>query len=154
MYFRLSHAQFTRGQGAANRRAFGRLVRGDRIPGILAYRGTEVVGWCAVAPREDYARLARSRVAHPVDSQPVWSIVCFFVAPASRRRGVTAALLRAAVEHARRRGAKIVEGYPVDPDGNYPDTFAYVGLISAFRRAGFREVARRSPGRPIMRCTT
>jgi GNAT superfamily N-acetyltransferase len=93
-------------------------------------------------------------VAHPVDSQPVWSIVCFFVAPASRRRGVTAALLRAAVEHARRRGAKIVEGYPVDPDGNYPDTFAYVGLISAFRRAGFREVARRSPGRPTMRRTT
>jgi GNAT superfamily N-acetyltransferase len=90
-------------------------------------------------------------VARPVDSQPVWSIVCFFVAPGSRRQGVMTALLRAAVSHARAGGARIVEGYPVDPSDAYPDTFAYTGVASAFHRAGFEEVARHSPGRPIMR---
>ena len=32
-----------------------------------------------------------------------------------------------------------------------PDVFAWTGMASAFRKAGFREVARRSAGRPIMR---
>jgi GNAT superfamily N-acetyltransferase len=154
MYWRLSNAAFNRGKGAGNRRRFGDLVRSGEVPGILAYADDQVVGWCALAPRETYTRLARSRVARPVDSKSVWSIVCFFVAPAYRKRGVMTALLEGAVRHARTRGARLVEGYPVDPEGTYPDTFAYVGLSSAFRRAGFHEVARRSRGRPIMRRRT
>jgi GNAT superfamily N-acetyltransferase len=88
----------------------------------------------------------------PVDDRPVWSVVCFFVDRAARRSGATSALLRAAVEHAGRRGARIVEGYPLDARGKrLPDTFAWFGLASAFRKAGFREAARRSPTRPVMR---
>jgi GNAT superfamily N-acetyltransferase len=151
MYWRLPHADFERRKGAGNRRAFARLVRNGEVPGILAYAGGSVVGWCALAPRAAYPRLAKSRVARPIDSQPVWSITCFFVAPGSRRSGVMTALIEAAVRHARTRGGQMVEGYPVDPDGSYPDTFAYTGLTSAFRQAGFEEVARRSPSRPLMR---
>jgi len=74
------------------------------------------------------------------------------VARPHRRRGVTVDLLRAAAEHAARRGASILEGYPVEPrSGRLPDVFAWTGLSSAFRKVGYVEVARRSPTRPIMR---
>jgi GNAT superfamily N-acetyltransferase len=109
-------------------------------------------GWVALAPREEYPLLARSRVLHPVDEKPVWSVVCFFIASAYRGHGLTVALLRAAATFAKRRGGWCLEGYPIDPPGEaLPDTAAYHGLAASFRRAGFREVARRSPTRPIMR---
>ena len=121
-------------------------------PGILAYADGQPVGWCAVAPRQAYPTLARSRVLKPVDERPVWSVTCFFVAKGFRRQGVTTRLLEAAAKFAKSRGAKIIEGYPVEArKGQMPDVFAYTGLPSAFRQAGFAEVARRSPTRPIMR---
>jgi hypothetical protein len=87
-----------------------------------------------------------------VDEQPVWSVVCFFIPKPFRGPGLSVPLLNAAVEHARVHGAAIVEGYPVEPrEGRLADTFAYYGLASTFLRAGFHEVARRSPTRPIMR---
>ncbi len=87
-----------------------------------------------------------------MDDQPVWSVVCFFIARRYRRQGLTVALLCEAAAFAKRRGARCLEGYPIDPaKGAMPDTFAYHGLAVAFRKAGFREVARRSPTRPIMR---
>ena len=75
----------------------------------------------------------------------------FFVARPWRRRGITVELLKAAVEFARRQGARIVEGYPVEPKNEQADAFVYTGLASAFRKAGFKEALRRSPTRPIMR---
>ncbi len=154
MWWRLPRAEFTAGKGAANRRSMRRIVESGHAPGILAYAGDEPIGWCSIGPRESFSRLERSRVLAPVDERPAWSIVCFFVARPFRRRGVTVELLRAAVEHAKRHGATIVEGYPVAPRGrSLPDAFAYTGLPSAFRRAGFREALRRSDARPIMRWT-
>ncbi len=152
MWPRLPGAAFRRGRGAGNKRALKRLVNAGERPGIIAYRGGEPVGWCALAPRDQYRRLDRSRVMARVDEQPVWSVVCFFVARETRGSGVTTALLRAAVEYAATRGATIVEGYPLDTTGRrLADAFAWFGLTSSFRRAGFKEVARRSPTRPIMR---
>lgn len=154
MFWRLSRQAFEAGKGAGNRRAMRRIVVSGGVPGILAYAGGTPIGWCAVAPRASYPRLERSRVLAPVDDEPVWSVVCFFVARPWRRRGVTVALLRAASEHAARHGARIVEGYPVVPrTGPIPDAFAYTGLPSAFVKAGYREVLRRSEIRPIMRVT-
>lgn len=152
MYFRLRRADFDRRLGASNRRALKRLVSTGRKPGLLAYREGEPVGWVALAPRSEYRLLARSRVLAPVDEAPVWSVVCFFVSRRARGQGVTVALLRAAAAFARRQGARCLEGYPVDTArGRIADTFAYHGTASAFRQAGFREVARRSPTRPLMR---
>jgi GNAT superfamily N-acetyltransferase len=128
-----------------------RIVDSGKVPGILAYAGGEPVGWCAVATREAYPRLARSRILKPVDDQPVWSVVCFFIAKPYRQRGLTRRLLQAAVEHVRKNKGRILEGYPVEPKKNMPDPFVYTGLASAFRKAGFKEVARRSETRPIMR---
>lgn len=152
MFWRLSRAEFQERKGAANKRAFQRIVAAGDTPGILAYAGGEPVGWCAIEPRERYSGLARSRTLRPVDEQPVWSVTCFFVARAHRRAGLSVKLLMAAVAYAGWRGAAVVEGYPVEPKtGATADVFAWTGLAATFRKAGFREVARRSPTRPIMR---
>ena len=138
--------------GDPNRRAFKKLVDSGTPPGLIAYDGEDPIGWVAIAPRAEYRRFERSRVLQPVDDQPVWSVPCFFVARTHRGRGVTVALLRAACDWARGRGARIVEGYPVDTHGKaYAPTFAFHGLVPTFESAGFRVVARRSDRRPIMR---
>jgi GNAT superfamily N-acetyltransferase len=151
MWWRMKRSEWEHNKGEKNRRAFQKIVGSGAPTGILAYVGGQAVGWCAVAPRRDYSLLTRSRVLRPVDEQPVWSVTCFFIARAHRRAGLTVQLLRAAVDYARIQGATIVEGYPIDSRKNTPDAFAWTGLASAFRKAGFREVARRSATRPVMR---
>jgi GNAT superfamily N-acetyltransferase len=152
MWWRLQRSQFNQQKGEGNKRAFKKIVAAGEVPGILAYGDGRPVGWCALAPRETYPVLKNSRILQPVDDQPVWSITCFFVAKPFRRRGVSVALLRAAAEHAGKRGAKILEGYPVEPkQEKMADAFVWSGLASAFRQAGFAEVLRRSETRPIMR---
>jgi GNAT superfamily N-acetyltransferase len=129
-----------------------RLVAGSRPPGVLGYLGGRPVAWCSIEPREAFPVLGRSRILKPVDERPVWSITCLFIDRAHRGRGLSVALIRGAVEHARRLGARIVEAYPIEPGGrDYPPAFAYTGIASAFARAGFAEVGRRAPTRPILR---
>jgi GNAT superfamily N-acetyltransferase len=152
MTWRLERSTYEKGKKSGNRRALKKLVEDGRRPGIIAYHGREPVAWCAVAPREEYSFLSRSRVLAPVDDTPVWSISCFFVAKPWRRRGVSVLLLRKAAEMAFARGARVVEGYPQQSAmEKSPDTFVWTGLPAAFAKAGFREVARRSPARPIFR---
>ncbi|GAB4457193.1 MAG: GNAT family N-acetyltransferase [Anaerolineae bacterium] len=154
MWWRLKRTEFDAMKGEGNRQAFKQIVESGEPPGILAYVGAEPVGWCAVAPRAAYPVLERSRILKPVDDQPVWSVVCFFVARPYRRKGVSVGLLRAAVQYAAAQGARIVEGYPVEPKkDSVPDAFIFHGVAAAFREAGFVEVLRRSETRPIMRYT-
>ena len=155
MWWRLANKEFYAQKGDGDRKAMKAIVASGRIPGILAYHEGRPVGWCSVAPRDDFPRLERSRILKPVDDETVWSVVCFFVARAYRRRGVGERLLRAATEYVADQGGTIVEGYPVEPKkGATADIFAYHGTASMFRSAGFEEVARRSPTRPIMRFVT
>jgi GNAT superfamily N-acetyltransferase len=152
MYWRLTRSEFSRRKGAQNKRAMKSIIDSGEVPGILAYDGKRPVGWCSVAPRERFGSLARSRVLKPIDDKPVWSIVCLFVEKSYRRQRVSVGLLKAAAAYAGSRGARIVEGYPVQPSQeSWPDAFVYTGLPSAFRAAGFKEVLRRSKSRPIMR---
>jgi GNAT superfamily N-acetyltransferase len=154
MWWRLRRSEFDQKKGSGTKWALKKLIATGQVPGLLAYAGGVPVGWCSVAPRRDFSALERSRILKPVDDQPVWSVVCFFVAKPFRRKGVTHQLLTAAVEYARDKGAKIIEGYPVEPKaGSAPDVFVFTGLASAFRKAGFVQVARRSETRPIMRYT-
>lgn len=149
---RLTRSQYERQKGEGNRRAMRRLVEAGTVPGVLGYLGGEPVAWCAIEPRGAFSSLARSRIFQPVDEQPVWSIVCFFVRKDHRGRGLSSALIEGAVEHARRAGARLVEAYPVEPRQTpMPAVFAYTGIASAFRKAGFTEVARRSATRSIVR---
>ncbi|OHD72595.1 MAG: hypothetical protein A2177_04650 [Spirochaetes bacterium RBG_13_68_11] len=151
MWWRLSRRDFARLKGDGTRRALKRLVDRSPAPGILTYDGDRPVGWCCVGPREDFPLLERSRVLARVDDEPVWSIVCFFVARDHRRKGLTRRLIAAAVAHARGHGARIVEAYPTDAGTDQPDAFVYTGLVSAFSANGFVETVRRSKRRPILR---
>jgi GNAT superfamily N-acetyltransferase len=118
------------------------LTRRPVAPGVLAYDGDEVVGWAAVAPREELP-FARSRKIPHVDDLPVWSVWCLRVRPGHRGAGVSHPLLEGAVAYARERGAPAVEGYPVDNRGEKVDlTMAYVGTRGVFERAGFVLAAR------------
>jgi GNAT superfamily N-acetyltransferase len=154
MYWRLPRREYEAIRGEGARVALNGLVQGGAEPGILAYADGEPIGWCALAPRETYPVLEGSRILKRVDDRPVWSIVCFFVARRWRRKGLTVRLLQAAAKFACERGARIIEGYPVEPKEQRPDAFVYTGMASAFRKAGFVEVARRSETRPIMRRET
>jgi GNAT superfamily N-acetyltransferase len=154
MVWRLRRKDWETGKRGGNKTALRKIVESGGRPGILAYEGRTPVGWCAVAPRAAYPALSRSRVLKPIDEQPVWSVSCLFVLKPYRRQGLSIRLLKEAVAFAARSGARIVEGYPVQPTmEKTPAPFIWTGTPSAFRKAGFEEVLRRSKTRPIMRCT-
>lgn len=153
MFWKLRGKAFEEVRGYETRQMHKSIVDSGVATGLLAYLHGEVVGWVAVEPRSAYPKLAHSRILKPVDEQPVWSVPCFFVGRAFRKQGITVALLKAAVEHVKTHGGKIVEGYPVETTKNMPAPFVYTGTASAFLQAGFKEVARRAPTRPIYRYT-
>jgi GNAT superfamily N-acetyltransferase len=154
MYWRMPHAEFRALKGEDHKQALKAFIESGGMPGLLAYDGDRAVGWCSFGPRQDFPTIRNSRMCASVDDQPVWSVVCFFVASRYRRQGMTVALLSAAVDWAKEHGATIVEGYPVEPSSTKPElapVSGYTGLASAFRQAGFVEVARRSETRLVMR---
>ncbi|MFP3462323.1 GNAT family N-acetyltransferase [Arthrobacter globiformis] len=161
-FFALPGASFA-ATPAADRKAQlkDKFDGGGPAPGVLAYRGGSAVGWCAVEPRQCYPRILRSQVfkaAAAVDDDvsgigSVWSVSCFVVAPGHRRSGVAAALLAAAVGHARANGAAVVEAYPVDPAQRPKAGPAdlYQGTLGLFLAADFRAVSDAIPGRAVVR---
>jgi GNAT superfamily N-acetyltransferase len=152
MFPRLKRSEYEKRKGDGNRRAMKKLVDSGRVVGLLGYVGSEPVAWCSIEPRERIGSLSRSRILAPVDAEPVWSIVCLFLSKSHRGRGLSARMIEAAVRYAKSQGARIVEAYPVEPrEKPMPAVFAYPGIASAYLAAGFREVARRSETRPIMR---
>ena len=152
MYWRVARSEFKAGLGAGNKRALRRLVDDGDVPGVLAYRDGEAVGWCSIAPRDEYASLNRSRTLKPLDDERVWSIVCFYVDPRHRGEGLVATLIDGAVAWAKSRGARVIEAYPTVPrTAALPPMSAYMGLPVHFERAGFDVAARPSPAKMVMR---
>lgn len=155
MFYRRSgaHAPLPAGttQAQANRADLKKLTRSGTPPGLIGYRGKVPVGWVSLGPREDYAKLKRSPVMKPVDELPVWSIICFVVPSEHRGQGVARALLDGAVAYAKKQGATLLEAYPVDKAGRSHDDFMWFGAKSMYDNAGFEEVARRKPQRPVVR---
>ncbi len=155
MFWRITRSQFAeqcRNGGAENKAAIHEVVASGEVPGLLAYTDGKPVGWCAVAPREVYAALERSTTRKRIDDQPVWSITCFYVAPGWRKRGVSTALVNAAIEHVRGQGGTMLEAYPTlnEPGMKPPsNSAAYMGLSEVFRAAGFVEVARPGNSRRV-----
>lgn len=127
-------------------------------PGLVAYADGRPVGWVQVGPRPAYPRLTGNRALNRVcgedmDDRGVWAVTCFVVRVGARRRGIGAALLDAAVAAAREAGAHTLEGHPVDVAvrGRASSADLYHGALSTFLAAGFTEVGRTGPSRPVVR---
>jgi ribosomal protein S18 acetylase RimI-like enzyme len=155
MYYRRSGSRGALPPGTtpaqADRSALKSLVDAGNSPGLIGYRGKVPVGWASLGPREEYAKLQRSPVMKAVDDRPVWSIICFVVPSEHRGQGVARGLLAGAIAYARKHGATLLEAYPVDKQGRSNDDAMWFGAKSMYDRAGFTEVARRKPQRPVVR---
>lgn len=121
-------------------------VASDTPPGLVAYVEGEPAGWVRVGPRTAHPRIVHSRVAapspEPMDDPTVWVVSCFSVRNEHRRKGVSAALLDAAVAYARDNGARVIEAYPVDNTAKKSSASSlFVGALSTFLDAGFDVIA-------------
>jgi GNAT superfamily N-acetyltransferase len=142
--WRGADAAFGRSEpGTSRRRLQVQLASRDFSPGLIAYVDGEPAGWCGLGPRQAMPRLVNSRTIPAIDDLPVWSIGCFKIRVGYRRRGVAKALLAAAVDYARAKGAPAIEGYPIDPGTDRVDVgFGFVGFTSMFEAQGFRRAAK------------
>jgi len=166
-WFRVRNPQWRSATTASNRAGLRRQAEGASAghppPGVVGYLDRLPVGWCGAGPRQGYPRVLASQllradaVAADVEDPDVWSVTCFVVRAGRRNQGLSLGLLEAAVELAGAFGARVVEGYPIDVDvkaaaGTPISTSGlYHGALSTFLKAGFREVARPSPARPVVR---
>jgi GNAT superfamily N-acetyltransferase len=154
MFFRQTSAEFSEKAGKRNRAELKALVERRKVPGLVGYVDGRPAGWVSIAPRKQFGRIERSRLLAPLDDAPVWSIVCLFIHRAHRGRGLAGHLLEGAVEHARSKGARVVEGYPIDltkVERRIPAAELYIGTLDMFERAGFEVALRRKESRPIVR---
>jgi GNAT superfamily N-acetyltransferase len=152
MWWRIGRADWKALPRQEKRDRFRAIVETGPPPGVLAYEDRTAVGWCAVGPRETLPGMNRSRTAAPLDGvEGVWVVNCFYVRTGHRRRGLMRILLDGAVALAAEQGAAAIEACPLETDRNLVWGEGYVGIALVFRAAGFEEVARRSPTRPLMR---
>ena len=157
MYWRLPRRDFEASLGDKARRLFRARVEAGPPPGLVAYRDGDPVGWVQVGPRADVPqwngarRLTAPTADAPADDPRVWGISCFVTRSGCRRQGIATALLAGAIAWAREQGAGVLEACPVDTAGSRPAAALYHGIASTFRAAGFSEVARRRPDRPLLR---
>lgn len=153
MYYRLSKTDFNSGKlNNGNKNSMQAIIWNGKPAGLLGYFNEKPVAWCALAPREDFIKLEKSRVHKRIDDKMVWSIPCFFIHKDYRNSGISGLLLQGAIEYAKSKEIKIIEAYPTIPtQERLPDSFAWVGLYKTFERTGFRIVDRKSKNRPMVR---
>jgi GNAT superfamily N-acetyltransferase len=147
MRWRMPSGEYTKSSPTRRGAALGDLVAANQPVGVLAYDGDEPVGWCSIAPREQYAAVERSRSISTVDGDRIWAVVCFFIDAGARGTGVQEGLLDAALKYAKRRGARIVEAYPWPGGASY----FFMGTPELYEKAGFQAVEVPKGSRPVMR---
>jgi GNAT superfamily N-acetyltransferase len=157
MFFRLSPA-LREGLSARDRRRLmlERIAAGPP-PGLLAYREGVPAGWLQIGPRSDVPqwnnpRRATTPLADTDPSDPgAWAISCFYFAKSVRGQGLSHLLVAEGVRFARKSGARMIEASPMEAARRSTSPGLFVGSASVFLKAGFTEVARQKPGRPLMR---
>ena len=148
MYWRIGAAYRKRPPGK-NKAAFREIVKRGPPPGLIAFDGDVAVGWCQLIPRDALPGLDRGWRLKRVDDVPVWSLSCLYVRIGYRKRGVTSALIGAALQAAKRAKAPALEAYPLDADKT--PSASGTGYATTLARAGFKTVGCHVPPRPIMR---
>jgi len=141
-------------RGTRAREAFRNLVQKSKAHGVLAFAENEPVGWCSFGPRSHFPVLAQLNAYKRSDTKDVWSITCFFIHRNWRRKGLSRGLLNAALKIIRKRGVKIVEGYPATTtkDGRrLSASFAWTGPMKIYEEQGFKMVQATNPLKPLVR---
>jgi GNAT superfamily N-acetyltransferase len=146
MLWRASRIEAKKHDGGSRRTQMNSRVAAGVPVGILAYANNKPVAWCSIAPRQTYRELGGPE-EHDED-ECIWSLACFFIKRDYRGHGLLGRLISAAVAHATRRGATVVEAYPVDADS---PSYRFMGFVEAFVAAGFREIRRAGKRRHVMR---
>ncbi|WP_196259504.1 GNAT family N-acetyltransferase [Pelagibacterium limicola] len=131
--------------GNADRKAALKSRVEKRVPiGLVGYLTGEPVAWCSLGPRESFMKLGNPQDG---DDHGIWSVTCFFIRRDFRGRGLSAQMLAAAIAYARKRGAEMLEGYPVDPDS---PSYRFMGFVSLFENRGFAPAGRAGTRKHIM----
>ena len=158
-WWTISNADFRRRTTAERRELLASEIAAGPSPGLVAYVDGDAAGWVRVGPRTRQVRIGRTRMIadaseEPLDDPSVWAVSCFVVRREHRRVGLANQLLGAAIAHATTHGARVIEGYPVDVDAKKTSANElFHGALSSFIDAGFHEVARAAPARPIVSLT-
>ena len=134
-------------KGVDRKFAIRRYVSNETPIGLLGYSEGEPVAWCSIAPRPTYRDLGGPNRAGELPEQ-VWSLACFFIRRDLRGQGLSKQIIEAAVQHAEKRGATVIEAYPVDPSS---PSYRFMGYVQTFVSAGFYEVDRAGTRRHVLR---
>ncbi len=156
-WWTLTNAQFNAASADERRALMRDEIETGPPPALIAYVDGEAAGWVRVGPRTAQPRLARTKAftaisVEPWDDADVWAVTCFVVRREHRDTGLMARLLDAAIAFARDGGARVLEGYPIDPHAGRQvgSNQLFTGVVSAFIDAGFTEVGRDKPHRAVM----
>ena len=146
MAWRAMDVDRTKADNAARKRNMeGRIKSGERV-GLLGYDGKEPVAWVSIAPKDTLLNSLGGPEAKP--GEKIWSLVCMFMKRSRRGQGLGHDLIKAAIAEARKRGATVVEAYPVDPTS---PSYRFMGFVPAFEAAGFEPAGKAGTRRHVMR---
>jgi GNAT superfamily N-acetyltransferase len=141
MWPRLRSKDFNATNATGRKAAMRGLAESGEAPGLLAYVDGQAVGWVALGRRERLEHFEYSRKLKSLDRpEGLWSIACFVIDKGHRRQGLMSRLLTAAFDYARDGGARVVEAYPIDPQGDLKSYHGFTGIASVFERTGFVRV--------------
>ena len=154
MWPRVTGAEFKAMSKAGRKRAFKSCVATGPVPGLLLYEKGQAIGWVAVSPRTNVIRFEKAKtsaIEPGKNPRTHYAITCFYVRTGHRKRGLMTDLAKAAIDYARKKKAVALDVCPIDTDKPLMWGEGFVGIVSVFAKLGFKEVARRSPRRPLMR---
>lgn len=151
MYFRMRSKDNAAAKASERKAGLKAIVDGGEPPGLIGYVDGEPAAWVSIDRRERFTMLSYSRIYRPAAAEGLWSIVCFVTGKKFRGQGLMEQMLRGAVDYARENGAKVIEAYPVEPEGEMKGYAGFMGVRSVFDKVGFEQIARLSNGRPHVR---
>ncbi len=154
MWPRLTSSDFRDMEKEKRKAAFKSCVANGPVPGLLLYEKGLAIGWVSVTPRSDVIRFEKAKASElepDLDPRKHYAIACFYVRTGHRKRGLMSDLAKAAIDYARKKKAVALDVCPIETDKPLMWGEGFVGIVSVFRKLGFKEVARRSPRRPLMR---
>src|SRR5262245_52421120 len=67
MFWRMKRSEWEKQRGDGTKKLLKKLTKSNNAPGILAYAHEQPVGWCSIAPREEFVLLENSRILQRVD---------------------------------------------------------------------------------------